>query len=99
VVQSVGRSIDKGVITKPTKTNAGRRAVDLDLIADINSESSTPRSAPTQAYNPIKGYPIKKTAGDSGGLFDVVLAHKFTAISAGLGEAMIDALVSSALAP
>jgi len=69
------------------------------LIADINSESSTPRSAPTQAYNPIKGYPIKKTAGISGGLFDVVLAHKFTAISAGLGEAMIDALVSSALAP
>ena len=64
------------------------------LIADINSESSTPRSAPTQAYNPIK-----KTAGDSGGLFDVVLAHKFTAISAGLGEAMIDSLVSSALAP
>ena len=64
------------------------------LIADINSESSTPRSAPTQAYNPIK-----KTAGDSGGLFDVVLAHKCTVISAGLGEAMIDALVSSALAP
>jgi len=31
VVQSVGRSIDKGVITEPTKTNAGRRAVDLDL--------------------------------------------------------------------
>ena len=29
----------------------------------------------------------------------VVLAHKFTAISAGLGEAMIDALVPSALAP
>ena len=31
MVQSVGRSIDKGVITEPTKTNAGRRAVDLDL--------------------------------------------------------------------
>ncbi len=29
----------------------------------------------------------------------VVLAHKFTAISAGPGGAMIDALVSSALAP
>jgi hypothetical protein len=65
VVQSVGRSIDKGVITEPTKTNAGRRAVDLDL--------------------------------DEGSV-DVLRAHKFTAISAGLGEAMIDALVSSALA-
>ena len=31
MVQSVGRSIDKGVITELTKTNAGRRAVDLDL--------------------------------------------------------------------
>ena len=30
MVQSVGRPIDKGVITEPTKTNAGRRAVDLD---------------------------------------------------------------------
>ena len=30
MVQSVDRSIDKGVITEPTKTNAGRRAVDLD---------------------------------------------------------------------
>ena len=30
MVQSVGRSIDKGVITEPTKTNAGRKAVDLD---------------------------------------------------------------------
>lgn len=30
VVQSIGRSVDKGVITEPTKTHAGRRAVDLD---------------------------------------------------------------------
>ena len=92
MVQSVDRSIDKGVITEPTKTNAGRRAVDLDL--DEGSVDVLRAHIGRQV-----GYPIKKTAGDSGGLFDVVLAHKFTAISAGLGEAMIDALVSSALAP
>ena len=90
MVQSVGRSIDKGVITEPTKTNAGRRAVDLDEGSVDVLRAHIGRQV---------GYPIKKTAGDSGGLFDVVLAHKFTAISAGLGEAMIDALVSSALAP
>ena len=30
VVQSIGRSLEKGIIVEPTKTNAGRRAVDLD---------------------------------------------------------------------
>lgn len=30
VVQSIGRSLEKGIIIEPTKTNAGRRAVDLD---------------------------------------------------------------------
>ena len=90
MVQSVDRSIDKGVITEPTKTNAGRRAVDLDEGSVDVLRAHIGRQV---------GYPIKKTAGDSGGLFDVVLAHKFTAISAGLGEAIIDALVPSALAP
>ena len=30
VIQSIGRSLRKGITIEPTKTNAGRRAVDLD---------------------------------------------------------------------
>ena len=30
VVQSIGRSLKHGIVVEPTKTNAGRRAVDLD---------------------------------------------------------------------
>ena len=30
VVQSIGRSLEKGIVIEPTRTNAGRRAVDLD---------------------------------------------------------------------
>ena len=30
VVQSLGRSLHKGLILEPTKTNAGRRSIDLD---------------------------------------------------------------------